>query len=118
MILGPFLSAHFERLNDLTYTILFWSVFAICSRNFENLESPCAIKMVGNFPVTRMSVPNYFHELLYELKEQVIFNDIYMLFYIRKENFNPATTTTTPMYVTLRVPALDSETGWTGERGD
>ena len=30
--------------------------------------------------------------------------------YIRKEKYNPATTT--PMYVTLRVPPLDSETGW------
>ena len=36
---------------------------------------------------------------------------------MRKEKYNPATTTTTPMYVTLRLPPLDSETGWTGDTG-
>ena len=33
---------------------------------------------------------------------------------IRKEKCRPATPTT-PVYVTLRGPPLDSETGWTGE---
>ena len=33
--------------------------------------------------------------------------------YIRKEKYCPATTTA--MYVTLRLPPLDSETGWTEE---
>ena len=36
--------------------------------------------------------------------------------YIRKEKYRPATTpAAAPMYVTLRVPPLDSETGWSVE---
>ena len=35
--------------------------------------------------------------------------------YIRKGKCRPATPTTPPVYVTLRVPPLDSEMGWTGE---
>ena len=38
-----------------------------------------------------------------------------MLSYIRKGKYSPARTpSTTPVYVTLRVPPLDSEMGWTG----
>ena len=36
------------------------------------------------------------------------------LSYIRKEKYRPATTPA-PMYVTLWLPPLDSEMGWTGE---
>ena len=35
-------------------------------------------------------------------------------YYFRKEKYCPATTTA--VSVTLRLPPLDSETGWTGER--
>ena len=46
-----------------------------------------------------------------DLSEETYTPSIF-LSYIRKEKYNPATT---PMYVTLRLPPLDSEMGWTGE---
>ena len=38
-----------------------------------------------------------------------------MLSYIRKKKYRPATTTPATVYVTLRLPPQDSETGSTGE---
>ena len=55
-------------------------------------------------------------EVLVELALSNLKNQL-LRSYIRKENYQPATTpaAAAPMYVTLRGPPLDSETGWSGE---
>ena len=48
-----------------------------------------------------------------KLQQNVVF---FLTSNIKKDKYRPATTTTpVALYVTLRLPPLDSDTGWTGE---